>query len=166
MLYNFPDRVYDSVMKASEFELIRLNDFVAAKESEVSANPFLVTPFGSETAGYQVSEWQMNFNRLGIFNSMGGRNLFGKSDMIIVTVPSTDTGVHPLQQYSSFGWEGKINESTAEMAIMQAFELYSGDEISEFLIKHRPVVEFSFIDSNGPGNISVRYNGRYWVITG
>jgi len=153
-------------MKISEFKLNRLNDFVKEKEIELIDTPFLRSPFGMSTEGNIIGAWQMNFNRIEIFSSSYGKNLFGKNDMIIITVPATESGIHPLIENPSFGWDGKINEDTAEMAVCVAFELISDNETKEFLKAHKPAVDFSYIDSDGPGEINVKYNGDFWIITG
>lgn len=153
-------------MKVSEFKLNRLDDFVAEREKEVMDNPFLRTPFGMSREGNQISAWQMNYNRIGLFSISFGKNLFGKSDMILINVPATSTGIKPLANDLPFGWEGKINEYVAEMAVWWAFELLSDEEAAGFLQTHKPVVEFSYFDSDGPGEMTVKYNGKFWEITG
>ena len=153
-------------MKISEFNLNRLNDYVAKKEMEVKDNPFLRTPFGMSTEGTQVSTWEMVYKRIGIIRTSFGINFFGKDEMILITVPETQTGVHPLVKDQPFGWNGKINEYIAEEAVSWAFELLSDSETAQFLKDHKPSVDFSYFDSDGPGEISVKFNGEFWVITG
>ncbi len=153
-------------MKVSEFKQNRLDDFAAEKEKEVKDNPFIRTPFGLSRDGNQISSWQMNYNRIGLFSISSGKNIFGKSDMILINVPSTYTGIDPLAKDLPFGWDGKINEYVAEMAVWWAFELLSDEEAVEFLNTHKPVVEFTYFDSNGPGEICVKYNGSFWEIIG
>ncbi len=153
-------------MKISDFKLNRLNDYVIEKELEVKGNPFLRTPFGMSTEGNQVSAWRMIYSRIGVFTTTYGKNFFGKDDMILITVPVTDSGIHPLAQDQPFGWDGKINEFTADMAVCWAFELLSDSEAAEFMKIHKPSVNFSYLGSDGPGEISVKFNGEFWVITG
>ena len=153
-------------MKITEFKLSRLNDYVTEKENEVKKNPFINTPFGMSNEGNIINSWMMNFNRLGLYYVSSGRNLFGKNEMIIISIPPTETGIHPLSTEDSFGWDGKINEYTAEMAVCSAFELISQSETSQFLKANKPSVDFSYIDNDGPGGISVKFNGEFWIITG
>lgn len=153
-------------MKISEFKFNRLNDYAAAKELEAMDNPFANTPFGMGTEGSQVGTWEMVYRRIGIIRTSSGINFFGKDDMILITVPKTETGVNPLVTDQPFGWNGKINEFTAEMAVEWAFELLSANETAKFLAEHKPSVEFSYFDSEGPGGITVKFNGEFWIITG
>jgi hypothetical protein len=153
-------------MKISQFKFNRLDDFIEVKEKEVKDNPFLQVPFGLSRDGNQINAWQMNYNRIGIFSIYHGKKFFGKDDMILITVPVTETGLHPLAADQTFGWVGKINEYIAEMAVWWAFELQSDKEASEFMKAHKPVVEFSYFDSEGPGEMSVKYNGNFWQIIG
>lgn len=151
-------------MKYSDFGLMRLDDFVAEKEKETRDNPFIRTPFGSFTGGNLVSGWEMSFRLIGMYTGSGGKNLFSRDDRILITVPRTETGIEPLAADMPFGWDGKINSSSAELAVWWAFELTGGDEAAEFMRKHHPRVTFSYIDSNGPGEITVGFNGECWVI--
>lgn len=151
-------------MKYSEFKLQRLDDFAGAMEREIKDNPFLRSPFGLSHDGQSISTWEMSFRRLGLYRGTGGCNIFGKEEMIIITVPSA-SGIHPLVDNGQFGWTGKINEFVAEMAVGWAFEIIWDNELKEFLQKNMPKVSFAYSDSNGPGNITVKYNGRYWIIT-
>lgn len=153
-------------MKLSEFKLNRLDDFAAEKEREMKNDPFLSTPFGISRDGNWTSTWQMVFNRIGLFNRSAGKNIFGNDDMTLISVPATETGIHPLAEDQPFGWDGKINEYTAEIAVCRAFELLSDSETTEFLKDNKPVVVFSYLDSDGPGEISVKYNGKFWQISG
>jgi len=153
-------------MKLTEFKLNRLDDFAAEKEKEVKGDPFLRTPFGLSREGTRIGTWQMVFNRIGLFYRSAGKNIFGNDDMTLITVPATENGIHPSAEDQPFGWDGKINEYTAEMAVCWAFDLMSDSETSEFLKINRPVVVFSYLDSDGPGEISVKYNGRFWQIIG
>jgi hypothetical protein len=34
----------------------------------------------------------------------------------------------------------------------------------KFLKKNKPFVDFSYLDSNGPGEITVQFNGDFWII--
>lgn len=153
-------------MKLSEFRLNRLNDFVAEKEQETKNDPLTNTPFGLSTEGNHVGRWEMIFKRIGMIKTSFGINFYGNEEMILITVPKTETGVSPLVIEQPFGWNGKINEHTAEMAVCWAFELLSEEETAAFLRKHKPTVCFSYFDSSGPGEITVKFNGEVWVITG
>jgi hypothetical protein len=153
-------------MKITEFKLNRLNDYAAAKELEAKENPFINTPFGMSTEGSQVGTWEMVYKRIGLIRTSFGINFFGKDDMILITVPKTETGVQPLVNDQPFGWDGKINEDTAQMAVEWAFELLSKSETELFLKEHKPSVDFSYFDSEGPGEMTVKFNGEFWVIIG
>jgi hypothetical protein len=152
-------------MEISEFKLIRLDDFVKEKEKEIKDNPFLRSPFGMSREGSRVNAWQMNFNRISMFSISHGKDFFGNRQMILITVHATETGIYPLAEDHPFGWDGRINEYVAEMAVWWAFELLSDGEAAVFLKEHKPVVEFSYFDNEGPGTVSVKYNGNFWVIT-
>lgn len=151
-------------MKYSEFKLSRLDDFAAEMEKELKANPFKRSPFGLSREGDCISAWEMSFRRIGLLRSSGGCNIFGKDEMVIITVPATATGIHPLVSDGQFGWTGKINEFVADMAVWWAFEITSDAEAGQFMNGNKPVVIFSYSDSDGLGEITVRYNGEYWVI--
>jgi len=153
-------------MKLSEFKLNRLDDFAAGKEKEAKGDLLLTTPFGVSREGNWGNTWQMIYNRIGMFYRSAGKNIFGNDDMTLITVPATETGIHPLADDQPFAWNGKINEYTAEMAVCRAFELMSDRDTSEFLKINKPVVVFSYLDCDGPGEISVKYNGNFWQITG
>ncbi len=153
-------------MKESDFQLKRLDDFAAEKEREISDNPFVHSPFGLNREGNFISGWNMSYRMAGLYTRSFGRNLFSKDEMILITVPATETGVKPLARDMPFGWDGKINENTAELAIWWAFEIISGTEADEFLQNHHPSVIFNYSDSDGMGEITVKFNGRFWEITG
>lgn len=153
-------------MKLSEFSLNRLDDFVAAKEKETLDNPLIQTPFGSDTNGNIMSGWEMSYRRIGMFTGTFGINMFSRSGMIMITVPRTRTGIKPLVSDMPFGWDGKINSAAAETAVWWAFELTGGNDSDDFMCRHNPEVIFSYIDSNGPGEITVKFNGEFWLITG
>ena len=151
-------------MKKSEFKLQRLDDFAKAMEGEINDNPFLRSPFGLSRDGECIGTWEMSFRRLGLFRSSGGCNIFGKEEMIIITVHPTSTGIHPLADDGQYGWTGKINEYVAEMAVGWAFEIFSDNEMNVFLKKNEPEVTFTYSDSSGPGSITVKYTGTRWII--
>ncbi len=153
-------------MRLTDFPLKKLDDFAAAKEHETKDNPFVRSPFGLSTEGNFISGWTMAYRRIGIISSSYGRNLFSKDDLILITVPQTETGIRPLANDMPFGWDGKINSNTAELAVWWAFELISGNEAEEFMQKNHPDVIFSYFDSDGMGEMSVKFNGSFWVITG
>lgn len=152
-------------MKISEFKFNRLNDYAAEKELMMKEDPFFRTPFGLSTEGNEVNTWEMVFKRIGLVRTTFGKNFFGKDEMILITVPKTETGVQPLASDQPFGWDGRINEAAADMAVCRAFELMYDNEIEQFLKAHKPSVNFSYFDSDGPGEISVKFNGEFWVIT-
>jgi hypothetical protein len=152
-------------MKLSDFELKHLDDFAAQRERETVDNPFVHTPFGLNTDGNFVSGWTMSYMRAGLFFRSAGKMLFQNDDMILITVPETETGIRPLAADMPFGWDGKINSSTAELAVWWAFEITAGGEAEQFMRANHPVVIFSYMDSDGPGEITVQFNGEFWVIT-
>jgi hypothetical protein len=51
------------------------------------------------------------------------------------------------------------------MAAGWAFEIIWEKELKDFLEINRPEVTFTYSDSNGPGSITAKYNGRHWLIT-
>jgi hypothetical protein len=86
--------------------------------------------------------------------------------MILITVPATKSGLRPLASDMPFGWDGKINSNTAELAILWAFEITSGSEAERFMRENNPSVIFNYLDTDGPGEIRVQFNGEFWVIEG
>lgn len=158
--------ILEKKMKPSDFELKRLDDFAAQRELETADNPFNHTPFGLKTEGNFVSGWKMSYMRAGLFFRSGGKLLFQNDDMIFITVPETETGIKPLAKDMPFGWDGKINSNTAELAVWWAFEITSDKEADEFMRTNHPEVDFSYIDSNGPGDMTVKFNGEFWIIAG
>ena len=151
-------------MKLTDFPLKRLDDFAAQMDRELKEDPLRRSPFGMDTEGAEVGAWEMCFRRIGMFTSTGGRNIYSRSETIMITVPPTETGIHPTAADMPFGWTGKINSSSAEMAVTRAFELVSDKEISEFLRVNKPSVIFSYIDSDGPGEATVRYKEGFWIL--
>ncbi len=151
-------------MKPSEFKLKRLDDFAAAMDRELKDNPFKHSPFGMSRDGDTISSWEMSYRRLKLYSSSGGCNLFSRNEFIIITVLPTDSGIKPLASEWQFGWTGKINEFVAEMSLCWAFELISDSEANEFMKEYKPSVNFSYSDSNGPGEITVKYTGEFWVV--
>lgn len=150
-------------MKLTEFPLKRLDDFAAEMDREVLNNPLKHSPFSLHRSGECISTWEMTFRKIGLLRYSGGCNIFGDEEIVFITVPATETGIHPLVTGQPFGWTGKINEYVAEMAVEWAFELISSGESAEFMQVNRPSVIFSYSDSDGMGEVSVKYNGRYWV---
>lgn len=153
-------------MKNSDFPLKRLDDFALQRERETIDNPFMHTPFGMDTGGNFVSGWTMSYMRAGLFFRSAGKMLFQNDDMILITVPETETGIRPLAADMPFGWDGKINSNTAELAILWAFEITSGSEAERFMRENNPSVIFNYLDTDGPGEIRVQFNGEFWVIEG
>ncbi len=153
-------------MKHSDFKLKRLDTFAAQRELETRDNPFIHTPFGLSREGNFVSGWTMSYMRAGLFFRSGGKMLFQNDDMILITVPETETGIKPLATDMPFGWDGKINENTAELAVWWAYEITAVGEADQFMRTNHPSVIFSYVDSDGPGEITVQFNGEFWVITG
>ncbi len=144
----------------------RLDDVVAEIERETGGDPFVRTPFGTSKEGNMSGGWSMSLRRAALFTAGPGRYLFSKDDLILVTVPATGSGIEPLATNMPFGWDGKINESTAELAVWWAFEITSETEASEFMRQNRPEVIFSYFDADGPGEVTVAFNGEFWVIAG
>ena len=153
-------------MKFSDSTHKRLDDVVAEIEKETGNDPFVRTPFGSRKDGNMTGGWTMSLRRGAMLTAGPGRYLFSKDDMILVTVPATESGIEPLAANLPFGWDGKINENTAELAVWWAFEITSEKEAAEFMRQNHPEVIFGYFDNNGPGEITVKFNGKFWVITG
>ncbi|HPJ39269.1 MAG TPA: hypothetical protein PLT75_12550 [Spirochaetota bacterium] len=151
-------------MKVTEFPLKRLDDFAAQAERELQVNPLRRTPFGLSREGDCISPWEMSFRVAGLLRSFRGCNMFGSEELVLITVLPTGTGIHPLSPETQYGWTGKINEFVAEMAVWWAFEITSENEAAAFMKAEKPVVTFRYSDSNGPGEMTVKYNGEFWVI--
>lgn len=151
-------------MKATEFPLKRLDDFAAQVEKELRANPLRRSPFGLSRDGESISAWELSFRMAGLLRLSRGCNIFGSDELVLIAVLPTCTGVHPLASETQYGWTGKINEFVAEMAIWWAFEITSEKEAAAFMKAEKPEVHFSYSDSSGLGEMTVKYNGRFWEI--
>lgn len=151
-------------MKLTDFPLKRLDDFAAQTERELQENPLRRSPFGLSREGECISVWEMSVRMAGNLRALRGYNIFGSDELVVITVPPTCSGMHPLSSVSQYGWTGKINEFVAEMAIWWAFEITSDEEARKFMKEEKPAVTFTYSDSTGPGEMTVSYNGEFWVI--
>jgi len=153
-------------MKLGDYTSRRLDDVVAEMSEAARGDPFARTPFGPGKEGTVTSGWAVSLRRAAMLMAGPGRYLFSKDDMILITVPATGSGVQPDAADMPFGWDGKINEYTAECAVWWAFGIASDAEAAAFMREHRPAVIFSYVDGRGPGEIAVRFNGEFWEVTG
>ncbi len=151
-------------MKTGTFKLQRLDHFVAAKEVEAQDSPLTNTPFGLSREGSLVGPWEINYRRIEIYTSSAGKKLISNDELILITVPPTETGIEPLAKDQQFGWNGKINESLADQALWWAFEFLTEEEANLFMKTEHPIVIFNYIDSEGQNEITVKHNGEFWVI--
>ena len=144
---------------------IRLNEFVRIKVSESRNKYNPNSPFGLESYGKIINNWHMVFNRIEFFVSNRGISDFNNGSIVHIYVPGTETGVEPLaEELRSFGWDGKINEFAAELAVWCAFELLTEKEAENFLMNHRPNVIFQFFEDNACRELNVKFNGENWII--
>ena len=106
----------------------------------------------------------MNYRRIGFYANTYMLREFGGDSFVQITVPATETGVSPsAQEPQPFGWSGKINEHTAEIAVWWAFELLDEGEARDFMRKHRPTVIFRFFGDGRFSELVTRFNGLSWI---
>ena len=103
---------------------MRLNDYSAEMEKEALSRQAVSTPFGLSGEGNFIDTWRMNYDRIEIYTRNYGISMLGPGGVIRIYVPRTDSGVEPLTaDEQPYGWDGKINEESAERAVWWAFEL-------------------------------------------
>jgi hypothetical protein len=85
-------------MKQSNFPLKKFSDFLRENEILQRHDPLFRSAFGSSKEGNLLSSWEMSFRSIGFFSSLGGRNIFGKEEVVFINVPPTETGINPLLQ--------------------------------------------------------------------
>jgi hypothetical protein len=144
---------------------MRLDDFVREQERNARPGLFGGSPFGLSREGSYMNSWQMNYQRIGYYANTYMIRDFGVESCIQIMVPPTETGVVPSEnEQQPFGWSGKINEYTAELAIWWAFELLSDEEARRFMMEHRPAVLFRYYNDGGYRELEAKFNGRMWMI--
>ena len=142
----------------------RLNSYVREREELSKQNPFTGCPFGLETEGRWVNRWELNYRRIGFYVRAHRIGDFDAGSLVQMYVPRTESGVEPLNaDEQPFGWDGKINENTADCAVWWAFELLTENEAGEFKRIHKPAVIFHYIDKGSPAELAVRFNGIEWI---
>ncbi len=143
----------------------KLDDYVREQEQDSGPGGFRESRFGLSREGSYVNSWQMNYQRIGYYASSYMVKDFGAESCIQILVPPTETGMVPsANEQQPFGWTGKINEYSAELAVWWAFELLSDGEARRFMIEHRPTVLFRYFDYGGYRELEAKYNGDIWVV--
>jgi hypothetical protein len=106
----------------------------------------------------------MNYQRIGYYANSYMIRDFGGDSCVQITVPVTDSGVSPsAQEPQPFGWTGKINEYSAELAVWWAFELLDEGEARAFLREHQPSIVFRFYENGRFCELIARFDGQYWI---
>jgi len=143
----------------------RLDDYVREREEGGGRGLVLESPFGFSREGSYVDSWHMNYQRIGYYANTYMVRDFGPESCVQIQVPPTETGLAPSSsEQQPFGWTGKINEYTAELAVWWAFELLSDGEARRFMEEHRPMVVFRYFDEGSYRELETRFDGRVWVI--
>jgi hypothetical protein len=141
----------------------RLDDYVREMEYQ-GRHPVRQSRFGLGREGQYVNSWEMNYRRIGYYANTYAIRDFGFESCIQITVPATETGIEPTSLNTQpFGWTGKINEYSADLAIWWAFELLSDGEARQFMKDNRPVVLFRFYESGRFRELEVKFNGDAWM---
>jgi hypothetical protein len=141
----------------------RLDDYVREMESQW-LHSMRQSPFGLSSEGRYVNSWEMNYRRIGYYAHTFVTRDFGPESCIQVSVPATETGIEPVSlNQQPFGWTGKINEYSAELAIWWAFELLSDGEARQFMKDNKPVVLFRFYESGRYRELVVKFDGDAWM---
>ncbi len=143
----------------------RLDDLVRMKTAGQGSNPYRNNFFGFETEGSIIPVWQNNINRLAYCMNTFSLEGFGMGNTIQIMVPPTDTGLKtPHSNEQPYGWNGKINENTATMAIWWAFDILTDGESDEFCATHHPRVIFRFPDEGRPMTLVVQNIDGRWMV--
>ncbi len=143
----------------------RLDDYVQEREQGSGRGLFIDSPFGFSREGSYVDSWQMNYQRIGYYANTYIVRDFGQESCIQILVPPTETGVVPFaHEQQPFGWTGKINEYTAELAVWWAFELLSDGEARRFMQENRPAVVFRYYEEGGFRELETKFDGYRWMI--
>jgi hypothetical protein len=141
------------------------NEFIKMKIRESKNAPFLTSPFGLETSGTYINTWQMNYQKLAFFSRYGALAEFSNSVPVEVYVPEAVNSSGPFQRDGQpYGWNGKINEHIAELAVWWAFEILTQDEAAAFMKKSRPVVIFKYLESGTFRCLTVQFNSDRWIV--
>jgi hypothetical protein len=142
----------------------RLDDYVREMESQ-GRNSAGGSRFGFSNEGHYVNSWEMNYRRIGYYAKSYVISDFGPESCIQISVPATETGIEPASlNQQPFGWTGKINDHSAELAIWWAFELLSDGEARQFMKDNKPVVLFRFYESGRFRELEVKFNGDIWMV--
>lgn len=143
----------------------RLDDYVREQEQNTGPGRLKESHFGLSREGEYVNSWQMNYQRIGFYANSYMIRDYGTESCIQILVPPTETGMVPAaNEQQPFGWTGKINEYSAELAVWWAFELLSDGEARQFMKNHRPVVIFRYFDDDGYRELEAHFNGDMWFV--
>jgi len=154
----------DCAMNAGIEIHMRLDDYVREMESR-GRNSARQTRFGLSSEGQYVDSWEMNIRRIGYCANTYVTRDFGSESCLQIAVPATETGIEPTTlNPQPFGWTGKINEHSAELAIWWAFDLLSDGEARQFMKDNKPVVLFRFYESGRYRELEVKFKGDVWMV--
>jgi hypothetical protein len=142
----------------------RLNAYVIEKMKGDSAFPGS-SVFDLSEEGSLVSTFYSSFERLSIILNPLAGSILDSGGKVRIYVPATETGIEPMSKSEQpFGWNGKINEHSAELAVWWAFEIMTETEASEFLRKNRPIVVFEYMENGGFFRLKVKYEISEWIV--
>lgn len=135
--------------------MVLLHNFVQQKIDEWGLdNPF----FGFSTNGQLIEQWTTDLDGLEIFF-----NVVRNSRWIKITVLQTATGLYPEYE-CTYKWKGYINEWVAETAVWWAFDLLSQAEARNFMVQHKPRVQFQFMRLGHAYEFITMFDGYNWVV--
>jgi len=113
--------------------------------------------FGFSREGKYVDRCFLDFERIDFRT--------GESRWVNIFVPETESGIKPMDPGDQpYGWDGKINEYSAEMAVWWAFEIMTPDESRDFMTLHKPRVRFEYVQNFSTHEFTVKFNGEKWVV--
>jgi hypothetical protein len=126
------------------------------RREEEKAAP-LTGVFGMSRHGSYVGRRFLDFDRIDFRT--------GESRWVNIFVPGTESGLKPLKpDEQPYGWDGKINDYSAEIAVWWAFEITTELEAREFMAAHRPLVHFEYVRDFRTHSLDVKYNGTKWIV--
>jgi hypothetical protein len=157
--------IIEAETMTSNPQKITLNAYVQRKIEEHKDNPFQTSPFGFDVEGNYINNWMMNYQSIIFFTGYRGLSDFSSVVPVAIYVPSAgpvSTGLSVDGQ--PFGWDGKINEHTAELALWWAFDVLTAEEAREIMCELKPVVIFKYLEKGMYHTLTVRCEANQWLV--
>ena len=152
-------------MNTSRQKARRLNDFVLQKMEEARIIGYAKTPYGMSTAGERLDRWRSLGMHHELLTRYHGFAEFAPTNYIDIRVPVTATGARPNDaEEQPYFWNGMINEYVAEMAVWWAFDLLTPGEAVEFMLAHKPSVQFGYMEGRRRDELSVQFENGLWIV--